>query len=77
MAKKNEVFTPKDWIKDAVFFLITTVVAYGYILLMLFILSFVLASLSLFTIEGMLITSAAGTVLVDIWYLYKMIKKYK
>ena len=77
MSGGNSKYTPKDWVKDIIFFIITTVVAYGYILLMLLIFSFMLASLSLFTIEGMMIASAVGTVLVDIWYIVKMIKKYR
>ena len=77
MADRYSKYTPRDWMKDFIFFLVTTVVAYGYILLMLLIVSFVTTSYLHFTIEGMMIASGAGTVLVDIWYIVKMFKKYR
>lgn len=77
MSEKNTKYTPKDWIKDAIFFLLTVAVAYGYILLMLWIFSFMTAYYIKMNFEHMLIISAIGTFFVAIWYIIRMIKKYR
>lgn len=77
MAGENRKHASRDWLKDAIFFVITVVAAYGYILLMLLIFSFFTAYYIKLSFEKMLIISAVGTVLVAVWYIIKMVKKYR
>ena len=77
MSDRNNKYTPRDWVKDAIFFVITVAAAYGYILLMLLIFSFMTSYYIKLNFEQMLIISAVGSVIVAIWYIIKMVKKYR
>jgi len=66
----------RDIVKDVIFFIITTAVAYAYWMLVFLLISFLTLSYLHFTIEGIFALSAAGTVAVDILYVRKLVKKY-
>ena len=77
MAGLDKKYTPKDWVKDAIFFVLTVVGTYGYLLLMLMIFSFMTVAVIPLSFDWMLVIAGAGTVIVAILYIAKMIKKYK
>lgn len=77
MAGRNHRYVPRDWIKDAIFFVITVAASYGYILLILLIFSFFTVAYIKLSFKNMLIISAVGAVLVAVWYIVKMVKKYR
>lgn len=77
MAGKDTKYEKKDIIKDFIFFILTVAAAYGYILLMLMILSFMFASVLPLKFEHMLIISGIGAVAVAVWYVKKKSEKYK
>ncbi len=77
MAGLDKKFTPKDKIKDVLFFVLTVAGSYGYILMMLMIFSFMTVAVIPLKYEHMLIISGVGTVLVAIWYIVKLVKKYR
>lgn len=64
-----------DIVKDIIFFLLTTVFAYAYFMVMLLIISFITTSFLHFTIEGIYIMAGVGTVGVDIYYIVKKVKE--
>ena len=66
-----------DLIKELLFFIFVTVGSFGYVMLMLLIISFVVVAYLPLTIERMLVIAAVCTVLTDIWYIVKTAKKYK
>ncbi len=66
-----------DLIKELLFFIFVTVGSFGYVMLMLLIISFVAVAYLPLTIERMLVIAAVCTVLTDIWYIVKTAKKYK
>ena len=74
---RREKFSKMDILKDFIFFLITTVCAMVWVMGVLLIISFVTLSYLHFTIEGMFIASIICTVVVDILYIVKTVKKYK
>lgn len=74
---RGEKFTKMDLIKDFIFFLITTACSMLWVMTVLLIISFVTLSYLHFTIEGMFITAIVCTVFVDIYYIVKIVKKYK
>ncbi len=79
MAGRDSKLDPKDVIKDFIFFFITVGVTYGYILLILLILSFMfvgLVSILNLEFERMLVISGIGAGISALWYIIKMIKKY-
>ncbi len=67
----------RDIAKDIIFFIITTVVAYAYWMLVFLLISFLTLSYLHFTIEGIFALAAAGTVVVDLLYVRKLVKKYR
>lgn len=67
----------RDIVKDIIFFIITTVVAYAYWMLVFLLISFLTLSYLHFTIEGIFVLAAVGTVVVDILYVRKLVKKYR
>lgn len=75
--KMSHKYTKIDIIKDVIFFFITTAVAYGYILLMLLIISFIANRLLHLTFDNMLIYSGIGAAVVAVWYIVKKIMKYR
>jgi len=76
----NSKFEPKDVGKDIIFFIITVAGTYGYVLfiLLLFSLIFVrFVSVLRLDFEHMLIYSGVAAGISAIWYIVKMIRKYK
>ncbi len=67
----------RDIVKDFIFFIITTVIAFAYWMLVLLIISFITLSFLHFTIEGIFIAAILGTLCVDIYYIWKTVKKYR
>lgn len=74
MDKKH---TKLDKIKDTIFFFLTTAAAYGYALLMLLIISFAANRYLHLTFDKMLLYSGAVAVITAIWYIVKMMMKYR
>lgn len=66
-----------DIVKEVIFFLIVTALAFGWWMLVLLIISFVTLSVLHFTIEGIVITSIVGTVGVDIYYVIHRVKEFR
>lgn len=66
-----------DLAKEVIYFLFMTAGSFGYVMLMLLIISFVTMGYLPLTIDRMLIIAAVCTVLADIWYIIKNIKKYR
>ncbi len=80
MSDRDNKYTPKDWVKDFIFFIITVGVSYGYVLLILLIISFMLPGIIKplgLDFETMLILSGIGAVIMAVWYIIKMVKKYR
>lgn len=77
MAGLDKKYTPKDWIKDAIFFVLTVAGSYGYILMMLMIFSFMTVAVIPLDFEHMLIVAGVGTAIIAVFYIVKMIKKYR
>lgn len=80
MAGRTWKHDPKDVIKDFIFFFITVGVTFGYILLILLILSFMflkMVPLLNLDFDHMLLYSGAGAGIAAIYYIVKMIKKYR
>lgn len=65
----------RDVVKEIIFFLIVTAVAYAWWTVMLLLVSFLTLSLLHFTMEGILILAGVGTAAVDTYYFMKKIKK--
>lgn len=74
--KKGRIDVP-DLAKEVIFFLFMTAGSFGYVMLMLLIISFVTMGYLPLTIDRMLIIAAVCTVLADIWYIVKTVKKYR
>ena len=66
-----------DIIKDVIFFFLTVAVSYGYILLMLLIISFVASRYLPMKFDDMLVYSGIGAAAVGVWYIVKKVKKYR
>ena len=66
-----------DILKDIIFFFITVAVAYGYILLILLIISFVASRYLPMQFEDMLLYSGIGAAAVGVWDICKKVKKYR
>jgi len=77
MAGLDKKYTPKDWVKDAIFFVLTVAGSYGYTLLMLMIFSFMTVSVIPLDFDHMLIIAGVVTLIIAICYIVKMIKKYR
>jgi len=69
--------TKLDMIKDIIFFFITIAVSYGYILLLLLIISFVASRYLPMKFDDMLLYSVIGAAAIGVWYIIKKIKKYR
>lgn len=67
----------KDIIKDIIFFILTTVIAFAYWMLVFLLISFLTLSYLHFTIEGIYALAVAGTIIVDIVYVWRKIRKYR
>ncbi len=65
-----------DVIYDVVFFFLTAIGAFGWMMIMLLIISFVTLSYLQFHIKGMIKASILFAVLAVIWYVIKMVRKY-
>ncbi len=73
--EKKDRIDALDLAKEVIFFLFMTAGSFGYVMLMLLIISFVTMGYLPLTIDRMLIIAAVCTVLADIWYIMKKIKK--
>lgn len=73
MMMKQETRADKiiDMAKLLVFLLLITAAAFAYFMLTLLLISFVTSHYLHFSIEGICIASAVGTLGVDIWYIVK------
>ena len=69
--------TKTDIIKDVIFFFLTVAVSYGYILLMLLIISFVASRYLPMKFDDMLVYSGIGAAAIGVWYIVKKVKKYR
>ena len=65
----------RDVVKEIIFFLIVTAVAYAWWTVMLLLVSFLTLSLLHFTMEGILILAGGGPAAVDAYYIVKKVKK--
>lgn len=70
-------YTKMDILKDIIFFFITVAVSYGYILLMLLIVSFMASRYLPMKFDDMLIYSGIGAAVVAVWYVIKKVMKYQ
>jgi len=71
---------PKDIIKDIIFFILTVAGTYGYVLFILLLLSFMflrLVAAIRLEFEQMLLISGIAAGISAVWYIIKMIRKYK
>lgn len=66
-----------DIVKDIIFFFITVVVTFGYIMLIQLIISFIMLSIWHFTIERMLIFAAICAFIMGIVYIVRTAMRYK
>lgn len=66
-----------DVLKDVIMIIIVTAIGYAYMFVMFMIISFITLSVIHFTMEGIYLLSAAGTVIVDIICIMKTVKKYR
>lgn len=76
---ENRKHEPKDIIKDIIFFFITVIVAYGYSLFILMLLSFMFLRFVAFInleFEHMLIIAGVVAGISAVWYVVKMVRKY-
>lgn len=80
MAGRDSKLDPKDVVKDFIFFFITVGVTFGYILLILLIFSFMfvnIVSVIRLDFDHMLVYAGIGAGISAIWYIVKMIRKYR
>ena len=73
----NHKYSKIDILKDVIFFFITIAVSYGYILLMLLIISFVASRYLPMKFDDMLVYSGIGTAVIAVWYIVKKVMKYR
>ena len=77
---RDSKLDPKDIVKDIIFFFFTVAGTYAYVLFILLLLSFMFLRFVAFInleFEHMLIIAGVGAGISAIWYIIKMIKKYK
>lgn len=67
----------KDVVKDIIFFFISVVFAFGWMMLMQLIISFVSLGYIHMDIDRMMIVSIICGIIFGIYYLYKMVVKYR
>jgi TRAP-type C4-dicarboxylate transport system permease small subunit len=70
-------FSGLDLVKEIIFCIIVMALAFGWMILMLLIISFVTLSYLQFNIKWMLIFSTIFAVLAGIFYVVQTVKKYK
>ncbi|MCR4897474.1 MAG: hypothetical protein K5891_11945 [Lachnospiraceae bacterium] len=70
-------YTTGEIVHDVIFFFITVVVAFGWLLIMLLIVSFVGMRYIHLKIGGMLIASALFSLCAAVWYGVRMVRKYR
>ena len=73
----EEKFDVKDVVKDIIFFFIAVAIGFGWMLVMLLIISFVSLGYIHMNIDKMIIVSIICGIAVGIYYLYKMAVKYR
>lgn len=69
--------TAKDVVLDILFFFITGLIGFGWMLLVLLIISFVSLSYLHFEFEKMLMVSVIAGVVIAVLYAFTKVKKYK
>ncbi|MBP3198683.1 MAG: hypothetical protein J6N21_16995 [Butyrivibrio sp.] len=67
----------RDIIKDFLFFFVSVAIGFAWMLLMLLIISFISLGYIHMKIDKMIIVSIICAVVVGIYYIYKMVVKYK
>lgn len=67
----------RDVVKDILFFFVAVAIGFGWMLLMLLIISFVSLGYIHMNIEKMILVSIICAVVVGIYYIYRMTVKYK
>ncbi|MCM1538100.1 MAG: hypothetical protein NC254_06860 [bacterium] len=67
----------RDIIKDILCFFLMVGCTAGYVVLLLLIISFITLSYLHFTIEGILIAGAVSGGIAGVYYIVKMVKKYR
>lgn len=70
-------FTTRDVVLDIIFLFVTTALAFGWMLLMLLIISFVTLSYIHMEIDMMLVVSAVFAAVISVVYIIKKVKKYR
>lgn len=65
-----------DLVKDIIFFFVTVAVTFGYVMLLLLIISFITLSYLHFNIEGMMIFSGICAAVAGVFYIVKTVKKW-
>ena len=76
-AYADNPFTRQDVVLDIVFFFIVTGAAFGWLLLMLLIISFISMGYLKFKFKTMVIAAVIFAVAVAVFYIFKKINKYK
>ena len=77
MEEKRYDFDRSDVVADVIFFFLTVAVAFGWMMLMLLIISFVSLSYLHFHIKTMFALSVAFAILAALYYIWKMVRKYR
>jgi hypothetical protein len=70
-------YTNGEIVHDVIFFFVTVAVAFGWLLIMLLIVSFVGMHYVHLKIGGMLIASVIFAICAAVWYGVRMVRKYK
>lgn len=66
-----------DIVKEIIFFLLVTAVAFAWWMLMLLLISFLTLSVLHFSIEGIFILATVGTIGTDIVYVVSKVKQHR
>ena len=67
----------RDVILDSLIFFLRIAIAFGWMMLMLLLISFVSLGYLHFKIESMVIVAVVTAVIVGVHYIYKMVVKYR
>ena len=73
--KNGKIEAALDIAKEIIFFLLFTAAMLAYWMLMLLIISFVTSSFLHFSIQGIIIGAVLGTVVLDVYYILRKVKK--
>lgn len=73
----DEYYSTGDIVYDIIFFIITVVGAFAWLMLMLLFISFVTLSVLHFELKYMILASVIFAIVAGIWYIRKKVPKYK